>query len=409
MTDSQPGEKPRKKSKKFKVTLEVDVAAKLKGFDTAKSPTRAHRKCMKNYCSVLILGPRQGDDMLELMTHMFTGDEADAAQHLPPLRPRTARQVARRCGRPEQDVARHLDNLADNKQVILAYGEPRKYTILPVVPGTFEMALLTPDLSRTNHWHKKFAELFEKVWDTGFLLDYPSNPPIVRYLPVHKATSTLHAAWPSDKLEEILEPYDLFAVGHCQCRLAMRLVGKGCDRPLENCVSIGPLSRGVIDRGLMRSASKQEILDIKRNAEEHGCVTWMMNEHGDHRGNISCSCCGCCCHGLRTINQFSAPGLISAPHFVPLRDEQACNHCGKCALICPMGAWNKIGAAMYFEPARCIGCGLCATNCPENAITLEPVPDATQPENSFDSLFKKGLPSFLANTFKLWVRRTIGA
>ncbi|MFC1474775.1 ATP-binding protein [bacterium] len=404
------GESETGKKKKYKVRLDVDLNAVLTGFDTAKTPTRAHRRLLKHYSSVLFCGPPPSDDLLEMMTHMYTDDEADAAQHLPPYRPRTAAQIARKCGRSAEDVARHLDNCADNKHVIVSWGEPKKYTILPVVPGTFEMALMTPDLSTANHWHKKFADIFHRVWDTGFLTDYLAvGPPLVRYLPVPGPGDTLHMAWPSEKLEEILEPYNLFAVGNCQCRVSMQLSGKGCHRPTENCVAIGPGAKGVIDRGLMRQAGKDEILEIKRNAEQSGCVTWMMNEKHDHRGQVSCSCCGCCCHGLRTMNQFSAPGLVSKPHFLPRRDDEACNICGKCATACPMGAVKRIASAMFYDEQRCIGCGLCALACKFNAIEMKAVPGAPEPESDMSALFYKSLPGFLTNSFKLWLRRTMKA
>ena len=288
-------EKPKTKS----ILIDVDLTAKVTGFDSASSPTRAHRKAMKNFSSVLILGPPPGDDFLELMTHMFTDDEADAVQHLPALRPRTAAQVARRSARSEKDVATVLDHLADNKHVICAYGNPRKYTILPLVPGTFELAVMSPDVSRTNSWHRKFAELFERIWGSAYMKDYVmSAAPLIRYLPVPGSVPSVQSAWPTDILEEILEPYDTFGIAHCQCRLVMDLTGKGCGKPTENCVAIGSrMARPMIERGLMRKADRQEVIEKKREAEQHGCVTWMMNGQDSKQGNISCSCCGCCCHG----------------------------------------------------------------------------------------------------------------
>jgi Pyruvate/2-oxoacid:ferredoxin oxidoreductase delta subunit len=401
-------ESAKPKVKKFKVRLDVDIAAKLTGFDTAKSATAAHRRIMNHFASVLLMGPPASDSMLELMAHMFTEDEADAAQHLPPLRPRTARRVARLCGRPEPEVASLLNNLADVKHVIAAWDTPRKYTILPIVPGTFEMAIMTPDLSRTNHWHKRFAELFEDIWDSGYMKDYvlKATPP-VRYLPVSAAAKTLATAWPADKLEQVLEPYDQFAIGHCQCRVVTHLAGKGCGKPTENCVAIGPASEAVVSRGLMRTASRQDVLDAKRHAEEHGCVTWMMNGNDYSKGSASCSCCGCCCHALRTITQFSAPGMISRPHFMPQRDEHACTHCGLCVAACPMAAWSKVGGAIFFDQARCIGCGICTITCKENALSLHEVPDATPIEKDLDILFKKSMPAYIANAAKLWLKRTI--
>ena len=397
------------KKKSYKIQLNVDLNAVLTGFDTAKTATRAHRRLMKNYSSVLLMGPPRSDDLLELMTHMFTEDEADAAQHLPPLLPRTAAQVARRCGRPVSDVMSTLDGLACNKRVLVAYGKPRMYTILPLVPGTFEIAIITPDISRTNSWHKKFAELFERIWDSAYIKDYVSaGAPLVRYLPTPGGLSTLQMAWPTDRLEEILEPYDVFGIAHCSCRVVTRLVGKGCDKPTENCVGIGPMAQPLIDRGYMRKADRREIIEAKRLAEQHGCVTWMINGQSNKRGNVSCSCCGCCCHALRTVNQFSAPGMISKPHFMPHREDEKCRHCGKCAAVCPMGAWSKIGAAIYFQEWRCIGCGICVSSCKFDALELKPVPDAKPPERDYNTLLLKNLPDFVSNSFRLWLRRNAG-
>lgn len=302
-----------------------------------------------------------------------------------------------------------LDRLALTKQSILAAGDPRKYTILPIVPGTFEMALMTTDVSTRNTWHKRFAELFERLWDKGeLLIDYvvKNGHPSVRYLPVGGISKTLHAAWPSDKLEEVLEPYDQFAVGNCQCRLAMQLVGNGCERPLENCVAIGPVAGHVVERGLMRKADRQEIIEIKRNAEENGCVTFIGNAIGRNPlGNGSCSCCGCCCHGLRSITQFNAPGMISKPHFLPVWESQKCQFCKKCVNVCPMNAWMVSDGALQFNRIRCIGCGLCVLACQFDALSLQEDAVARPLQDDWLTFLLKMAPVYMTATVRVWAKR----
>ncbi len=387
--------------------LNFDLQGAMTGFASASHATAAHHRIMKNYTSPLLFGPPRSDALLDLVTHMFTDEEALLVAHLPPLWPRTAAKVARLAGRPEAEVERVLHNLAFNKIVILASGEPPKYTLMPIVPGTFEAALMTPDLATRNTWHQRFAELFEKLWLTGYMAQYPGDikNPLVRYLPVGGAAKTLRMAWPSDMLEEILEPYDLFAVGHCQCRLSMQLVGKGCGKPTENCTAFGPLAKPFIERGMMRRADRAEIVEIKRRAELEGCVTWMMNESDDHRGNSSCSCCGCCCHALRSVTTFSIPGLLSRPHFLPARDAAKCTLCGKCARACPMGAWTLAGKTLTFQQPRCIGCGLCTLSCNSDALTLEPVRDAQPPFASLNRMLLGMTPGMLKNSFRVWAGR----
>jgi len=299
-----------------------------------------------------------------------------------------------------------LDRLATRKKVILAAGDPKKYTILPLVPGTFEMAIITPDLSTLNSWHKHFAELFEPLYESGYWRDYINvRRAPVRYLPVGPVTKTLYQAWPSDVLEEILEPYDLFAVGQCQCRAVMQLVGKGCGKPLENCVAIGPMATPLLSRGMMRKADRQEIIEIKHKAEEKGCVTWMMNEQGSLKGNISCSCCGCCCHGLRTIRDFSAPGMISKPHYMPVKTDDKCTACKVCVNRCPTKAWSMVDDVMMFDTIRCIGCGLCVSSCKFDALELKTVDDAKKPEPNYRALMLKMTPSYIKNSMWVWARR----
>jgi len=265
---------------------------------------------------------------------------------------------------------------------------------------------MTVDLLSTNAWHKKFAGLFETLWESGFARDYTTNTrELVRYLPVSSLTETLHRAWPSDMLDAVLEPYDEFAVGHCQCRLSRNLTGKGCGKPMENCVSMGPVSKIMVERGMMRSIDKQEVIAIKRDAEEQGCVTWMINANDIRFGTGSCSCCGCCCHALRSVSDFSVPRLISKPHFMPETNPQDCTLCGKCEKVCPMGARTVAYKQLHFDPARCIGCGLCAVSCKSDAIALQPVVGAKKPERNWPLLLAKMLPGYVSNSIAVYAKR----
>ncbi len=384
----------------------LELNQDLTGFESAQTVTQAHHRLVKHYASPLLGGPPPSDDLLELVTHIYTEDEADLVQHLPPLRPRTAEKVAALASRGVDDARRVLEALACRKSVILAMGDPKKYTILPVVPGTFEMAMITTDLSTRNEWHRKFAEIFERIWDSGFLKDYDRfTKPLLRYLPVGGVSGSLNKAWPSDRLEEILDRYDRFGVSNCQCRIVTQLNGKGCGQAMESCVSMGPLAEQAVSRGLARETDRSEVLEIKRRAEEQGCVSWMMNAMGDERGDWSCSCCGCCCHMLRAVSQFNVPGMISQPHFMPRTLEDKCTQCGECVESCPMGAWKANEGGVEHVPVRCIGCGLCVLACTFDALELQPVQAARPPETSYTRLLVKAAPGYLMNSARVFARR----
>ena len=53
---------------------------------------------------------------------------------------------------------------------------------------------------------------------------------------------------------------------------------------------------------------------------------------------------------------------------IPLVDEEACTHCGKCAEACQYHAIAVLGKKTLVFPKLCHGCGSCSWICPEGAI-----------------------------------------
>ena len=276
------------------------------------------------------------------------------------------------------------------------------------MPGIFEMSLIGQTPESMTPWHRRFAELFEALCETGYLLDYDEPvAPAVRFLPVGKAIEAHPAALPSDKLEIVLDQFDTFAVGQCQCRMAMQVVGHGCGKPIGNCLSMGEAAKRGVDKGILREVSKREALDLKREAESHGMVNWILNVQST-RSQCSCSCCGCCCHAMRGINEFNAPAWVAPPHFRPRYEQAKCTFCGKCAKSCPMGAIAiDLEAKTYrYLRERCIGCGLCVLACNgHQALALDPVPDYEMPYRSWFSYIAHATPGVLKSSWKVWRKR----
>lgn len=374
--------------------------------------SRAHLDIARSYSSPLLLGPPMCDELVALVEHMFTEEEAQVARHIKPMRPKTAASLAAKTGRTIDEVEEILERITREKRVVFYFrlGAKERYAFLPLVPGTFEMAHMRTSTDSVTPWLRQFSSLFEQLYETGFTVEYlhkPVNP--VRYLPVGEAIESQPMALPSDRLEVILDRYDDFAVGICQCRLVKENIGEGCGKMLETCTVVGEWAPEMVNRGLMRQASREDVLQIKRAAEKDGLVTWMVNEESGRFTSALCSCCGCCCAALRTVSEFDTPGFIAPPHFMPRIDEKNCTLCEKCVEVCPMKALSVAGEGdarrLVHHPERCIGCGLCVVACPKDAMTMREVPDYREPPGGWLSYLARYVPGYVSNYWKVWSSR----
>lgn len=370
----------------------------------------AHLELAKRLSSPLLMGPPICDELIAVVEHTFTEEEAALVRHLGCMRGRSAEAVARAEHRPVHQVEPVLERMAVGKRTIAREGAEgnRRYKLMPIMPGIFELVLIGESPDSLTDWHRRFAELVEALFETGYLLDYQQRPlPLVHFLPLDRVAGGHPLALPSDRLEVVLDQFDTFGVGNCQCRLSGEVADNGCNRPLEVCTVMGQWAERGIEAGWVRRVSKQGFLDIKREAESHGLVTWVMNVESS-KGQASCSCCGCCCKAMRMVSEFNAPGALAPPHFMPRFDSAKCNSCGRCAQDCPMGAItiDTRRKTLDHQPARCIGCGLCQLACAsQQAIRVEPVPEYRLPYKSWFSMLVRTAPRRMRIAWDVWRSR----
>ncbi|MCJ7745354.1 MAG: hypothetical protein MUP40_03585 [Actinobacteria bacterium] len=60
------------------------------------------------------------------------------------------------------------------------------------------------------------------------------------------------------------------AVDHCACWQIKRHVGEGCGNSLENCLHFGSMARSMVEQGMARQVTKEEVLGILAKANEEG-------------------------------------------------------------------------------------------------------------------------------------------
>jgi len=388
----------------------------------------AHRQIAKTLSHPLLLGPPICDELIALVEHVFSAEEAELVRHLGAMRGRRAEDVSRAAGQSVDAARAVLDELATTRRVIARSGPDERpvYRMMPIVPGMFEMTLIGQS-AELSPWHRRFAELFEALYETGYLSEYHASAPMVRAHPIEalglgaarpaeegpdagrpsEPPPMRQTALPTDALAEVLERYDTFGVGQCQCRLAERAVGRGCDGPLSNCLVMGDWARQGIDQGWLREVTRDEALAIKREAEQAGMINWTMNV-ASSKGQACCSCCRCCCHALRVVSEFGMPGVFAPPNYTPRFDFDRCTYCARCAKACPVGAIGVDPKARTHEflRERCIGCGQCVVACGTTAaVEMQPVERWKRPYGGWLSLIAASAPGTLRNWWHAWRTR----
>jgi len=208
--------------------------------------------------------------------HLFTEEEAGAVRHLGMVVGRTAAHVAREEHRPVDQVERVLDRLAKEKRCIVRGGPLNRtaYRVLPIVPGTFEMVLIGRRPETLTDWHRGSSSGSRGSMSraTAWTITAQTRrrwSAICRWggrsTPIPWRCRRIGSRWSSTASE-------VFGVGQCQCRLATLAQGRGCGKPLGNCAVMGQWATSGIRSGYLRQVSKEEMLDIKREAEapRHG-------------------------------------------------------------------------------------------------------------------------------------------
>lgn len=362
-------------------------------------------KVAENYSNPNLLGPRMSDDLMGLINHMYSEEEAEVLQYLTPWSSKTARKLARQSHMTEAEVQSILDGIVNFQNSLLVFGKEdseKKYNIIPILPGTFEFVLIKPDKSQLTEWHREFSLRLSDMYNSGAFAIYWDHPQeLVRYIPAYPTIRDNPSALPSDKLEAILDRYDDIGVGLCQCTTVAKYNGSYCGRPQLTCMVMGTEAKRALAAGIVKRIDRKAALEIKHGAEQAGLSTWMMNMDDERfKMNISCSCCGCCCMALRTLNQFNMPGFVARPHFMPNIDLEKCINCGTCADRCNTEAHLVTEDSHTHDPVRCIGCGLCVNACPEGALSMEPVEKYEPPYKSITQIVVKKGPGFLASIRK---------
>ena len=180
---------------------------------------------------------------------------------------------------------------------------------------------------------------------------------------------------PSQTIEDIINKFEDIAVGYCFCRQRKNLLGAACatKAPTLNCFTFGKSARHTIAQGFAKQITRQDALDIMKDAESAGLIHKAFHPGSRESGfeTSICNCCKDCCDTFNLWRNGTLP-MINSTFHLSMIDKDACTGCGTCVDICPTDAITLTNDeyAVRQENA-CIGCGVCARFCPEKAISLQ--------------------------------------
>jgi ferredoxin len=297
---------------------------------------------------------------LRILRRLFAPKEAALAIHLT-LLPEEARVVARRARLPVQETAERLQVMEQKGLIYSKHsrsGAPPQYSAAPFVVGIweFQVGRLTPELI---HDFEEFAPHLLQVWE---------KTPQLRTIPVGESIDAQMEIMAYEQAEEIVRAHTNIVVAPCICRQEREMVGEGCGKPLETCLSFGLGAAFYQRNGLGRPIDQEEALGILALANEAGLV---LQPGNSQRAGFICCCCGDCCGVLRNLKKHPKPASVLASAFFAKVDEDLCTSCGVCETRCQMDALDLDNFVAEVNLDRCIGCGLCVTTCATEAIVLE--------------------------------------
>ena len=299
---------------------------------------------------------------LRILKQLFTEEEAELTLSLV-LMPEPVEAIAKRANRDPKEIEPMLIEMGEKGLIIhVRKNGADSFMLLHFVVGIWEY--------QVNRLTKELIRDFNEYVPYLIKNQYKNKTQQLRVVPVAKAVNTELNIMDYEQVENIIRSQSKILVAPCICRKEHDIMGKGCDKLKESCLVFGGGAYIYESRGIGRTITQNEALEIVRQGVKQGLVPQPSNAKKPM--NI-CLCCDCCCQILKNIKDFEAPAKIVSSNFQARVNPDACTGCQACEEICPMDAIlvDATENVACVNLDRCIGCGLCVTVCEFDAVALK--------------------------------------
>ena len=273
---------------------------------------------------------------------VLTDEEAEIALKLGVRKPKTLPEIAKLTGIPEKELEPKLQEMSVKGILEYNWENPahEKQYLLPMyVPGSAEFFNMNNNIIEAHPEVTLFFEHMSRLpleHVTPFVGE-GGNGIGMHVIPVETAIEMESESIDLEHISYWLTKYEgKYAASPCSCRRSRLKHDEGCgDDPEGWCVAVGDMADYVVETQKDgRYITREEALDIFRQAEDNGFVHQITNIDGANKIFAICNCNVNVCYALRTSQLFNTPNMSRSAYIAKV-DKEKCVACGKCVESCP--------------------------------------------------------------------------
>ena len=287
----------------------------------------------------LFLGPmNDGAPFVEMFRLLISEEECELGVHIP-NKPTSVEKIAADAKVPVDRAAAMLKHMSQKGACFERVTADGKcfYNITPFIPGFYEFVMTDPETKKNPEVAFQFRRTLNEL---GVLLRNVSvqGGGLMKVTPVMKEINAQQKVYAYEDVLTFINNAKRYSVADCACRTAAKLVGKGCEHPIEDtCLQFDETADYYVRTGRGHYITREEAIGVIDYTEKAGLVHCAFQVEGKDYTTFICNCCGCSCAGIRQINRLDA-NPMSHSNFRAQITADKCVACGECVSICPVNA-----------------------------------------------------------------------